>query len=268
MKTSPDGLRLIQSFEGYHKALPGGGCEAYLCPAGVWTIGYGCTEGVRPGMRWTRAEADAAFAEEIEQFERAVTRLVTREVTQHQFDALVSLAYNIGAEGLRGSTVLRKFNAGDIEGAAKAFHLWNKATVKGKLTVLPGLTSRRAREASHFQKPDAKPAEPYMPQAVSESPEKASRSIVGTVGAAAGTAAGGGVAISVPQIASPPDISQWTAWQSFGETMAALGSLIAANPLKASAVGGAILIVTFWPWICERVGNFYSWGRIKLGLAA
>ncbi|MGL4558672.1 MAG: glycoside hydrolase family protein, partial [Afipia sp.] len=64
MQLSTEGLRLIKSFEGYHRKLADGRCMAYRCPAGVWTIGWGCTEGVREGMVWTVEEAEAGLRRE------------------------------------------------------------------------------------------------------------------------------------------------------------------------------------------------------------
>ena len=170
MKLSKKGLELIQSFEGYHTAQADGSCVAYLCPAGVATIGWGCTEGVKLGMRWTREEADAAFVKELAVFEAAVERLVTVPLNQNEFDALVSFAYNCGSGALGKSTLLRKLNAGDREGAALSFAAWNK----GGGRVLKGLVRRRAAEAALFREPvagDAEPAGkviPDMPQKVDE----------------------------------------------------------------------------------------------------
>lgn len=146
---SAAGLDLIKEFEGYHKALPDGRCTAYLCPAGVWTIGWGCTEGVKPGMIWTRAEAEAALLRELARFERAVVSLVKVPINQHQFDGLVSFAYNCGSGALAKSTILRRLNAGDVAGAAAAFGMWTK----GGGRVLPGLVRRRQREAALFLTP-------------------------------------------------------------------------------------------------------------------
>ena len=96
MQISDDGLRLIKSFEGYLDKQSDGSCVAYLCPAGVPTLGWGCTEGVKLGMRWTEADAEAALRREIAKFEAGVARLVTVEINQNEFDALVSFHYNTG----------------------------------------------------------------------------------------------------------------------------------------------------------------------------
>lgn len=140
MKTSQEGIEAIQQFEG---------CvlETYRCAAGVCTIGYGHTgPDVVPGMVWTQSEAEAALRKDLERFERAVDGAITLDMTQGQFDALVSLAFNIGAKAFASSTLVKKFNAGDIAGAGDQFVVWNK--VNGK--VHAGLLQRRARELWMF----------------------------------------------------------------------------------------------------------------------
>ncbi|MCJ2030709.1 lysozyme [Methylobacterium sp. J-043] len=102
-------------------------------------------------MRITQAEADDILARDLVRFEDAVARLVRVPVTQNQFDALVSFAFNLGEGNLGSSTLLKKLNAGDYDGAADQFARWNKA--KGK--VLTGLTRRRAAEADLFRRPVA-----------------------------------------------------------------------------------------------------------------
>ena len=164
MQLSQEGLDLIKGFEGYHDSLPDGSCKAYRCPAGVWTIGWGETDGVRPGDTCTREQADRWLCEDVTDRTRAVRALCTVEPSPAELGALVSLAYNIGVPGLKGSTVLRQHNAGQRQAAARAFGLWNKARVAGALTELPGLTARRAREAAMYLQGDDDPAP--MPQAV------------------------------------------------------------------------------------------------------
>jgi lysozyme len=162
MQLSQSGLEFIASFEGYHRALPNGDCTTYYCPAGVLTIGYGCTEGIREGEVWTKQQAQDRFRIELAKHEAAVTRLTTVELNQNQYDALVSFSYNCGAGALQTSTLLKKLNAGDYEGAARQFPSWNKGGGK----VLPGLVRRRADEASLFRKPAAPSVEPDMAQKV------------------------------------------------------------------------------------------------------
>jgi lysozyme len=171
MHLSDNGIRLIKRFEGYHRRLPDGGCIAYRCPANVWTIGYGTTSGVAAGLIWTEAQAEAALRDDVGRFEAAVHRLVSAPLNQNQFDALVSFTYNVGEGNLAKSSVLRCVNSGDMAGAARAFHLWNKA--KGK--VLAGLVERRAREAALFARPvpeEEAIAVPNMPQEVDPPADK------------------------------------------------------------------------------------------------
>lgn len=178
MHVSQAGLDLIKSFEGYLDRMPDGSCRAYLCPADVWTIGWGCTEGVTEGLVWTRQQAEEGLRRELIKHENAIKKLVTVDLNQNEFDALVSFTYNVGAggaknpktgeitPGLSTSTLLRCLNAGDRAGAARAFALWNKGGGK----VLPGLVKRRAREALLFETPVEAPQKPEMPQKVEASP--------------------------------------------------------------------------------------------------
>jgi lysozyme len=142
MKTSAKGIALIKEHEG--KRL-----KAYLCPAGVWTIGYGHTTGagspaVREGMKITAAEADAILVRDLGIFERGVLNAVKVPLTQGQFDALVSFAFNCGIGALQKSTLLRKLNAGNYDAVPAELMKWTRAGGK----VLPGLVRRRREEAA------------------------------------------------------------------------------------------------------------------------
>jgi lysozyme len=108
------------------KQLEGCRLDAYQDSAGVWTIGYGHTKGVKPGDRITLAESDELLREDLDFFAPNVARLVRRPMTQNQFDALVCFAFNVGTgeDGFGGSTLLEKFNAGDVPGAAEQFGRW------------------------------------------------------------------------------------------------------------------------------------------------
>ena len=144
------------------------GCRlrAYRCPAGVPTIGWGATEGVALGMVWTQAQADQRLCDDLTATTFKVMAMLKEPADPNQLAALVSFAYNVGEGALAKSTVLKAHNARDYAAAARAFGLWNKATVGGVLTVLPGLTARRAAEAALYLKaePDAPVAS--MPQAI------------------------------------------------------------------------------------------------------
>lgn len=140
MKTGPAGLHLIKTFEGLK-------LNAYLCPAGVWTIGYGTTKGVKPGMAITAAKAEELLAQDLRKFEDTVNTSVAVPITQGMYDALVSFCYNVGAGAFRTSTLLRLLNKGEYESAALQFARWNRGGNK----VLPGLVRRRAAERELFE---------------------------------------------------------------------------------------------------------------------
>ena len=141
MKTSALGRKLIQGFEGYRS-------EAYLCPAGVWTIGYGHTAGVKEGDTCTRAEADAFLIEDLKWAEDTVNAQ-NLKLGQYQFDALVSFVYNVGSGNFNNSTLLKKLKnstaaTSDLESEWKKWKYANKVELKG-------LVRRRAAEWSLYQ---------------------------------------------------------------------------------------------------------------------
>lgn len=139
---SPEGIAAIQRFEGSR-------LTAYQDIAGIWTIGYGHTgAGVHAGLTITQEQADALFAKDVEWAERVVSAKVVATITQPQFDALVSLAYNIGAAAFSSSTLVRKLNAGDVKGAASEFLRWNRSGGQ----VVEGLRRRRESERALFLK--------------------------------------------------------------------------------------------------------------------
>lgn len=140
MQISKAGLDLIKQFEGLY-------LKAYRCPAGVPTIGYGHTAGVAMGQTITEQHADEYLRRAVRMFERAVERVVKVPLTQGQFDALVSFAFNLGAGALQSSTLLRLLNSGDYAGAADQFGRWTKAGGR----VLPGLVRRREAERRLFE---------------------------------------------------------------------------------------------------------------------
>ena len=166
MKLSKAGLDLMHKYEGFRN-------KPYLCPADIWTIGYGHVlyqEQIRcPVIRpvdkpdvlirkkyplktednrvWSKQEIDDLFNKDVATFERGVLRLVPGCVgRQGSFDALVSFAFNAGLGNLQRSTIRMKANRGDWEGAAEAFMAWTK----GGGRVLPGLVKRRQAEIALF----------------------------------------------------------------------------------------------------------------------
>jgi lysozyme len=166
VKLSKAGEDLMHKYEGFRS-------RPYLCPAHIWTIGYGHVlyqEQIRlpvvrvpdkhtPMIRkemplkpednrvWTKTEIDELFRTDVGTFERGVLRLVPGVVgRQGAFDALVSISFNFGLGNLQRSTIRMRANRGDWEGAADAFRVWTKGGGK----VLPGLVKRREAEIALF----------------------------------------------------------------------------------------------------------------------
>lgn len=140
---SDKALELIKEFEGLR-------LNAYRDPVGIVTIGYGYTNGagygpgVSLGDTWTAQQAEDMLVEGIQRFANSIQRHFVIKPNPDQFGAFVSLAYNIGWQSFVKSTALKRWNAGDVEGAAEAVTWWNKAGGK----VLRGLTRRREAEAA------------------------------------------------------------------------------------------------------------------------
>ena len=146
MTTSRVGINLIASFEDLV-------LTAYDDGVGVWTVGFGTTvypNGIRVkrGDSCTKAEAVSFFKHDLRRFEAAVNQAVKVVVNQNQFDALVSLAYNIGETAFKGSTLVKELNAGNYKAAADQFPKWNRGGGK----VMKGLVRRRAAERELFLK--------------------------------------------------------------------------------------------------------------------
>lgn len=145
MLTSPlsHALALIKRWEGCR-------LDAYPDPGSggdPWTIGWGSTgPGIRKGVTWTQQQADDRLMEDVSKFMNGVKKKVKVPASANELGAMTSLAYNIGLMAFAGSTLLRKYNAGDKAGASAQFQNWNKAGGK----VLKGLTRRRADERSVF----------------------------------------------------------------------------------------------------------------------
>ena len=166
MKLGAAGTELMHRYEGCRN-------KPYLCPAHIWTIGYGhvlyqeqirlpmvrIPEKETPMLRkefplkpedarvWSKAEIDEMFAADVGNFERGVLRLVPGAAgAQGRFDALVSFAFNAGLGNLQRSTIRMKANRGDWDGAAEAFMQWTKGGGK----ELPGLVARRKAERALF----------------------------------------------------------------------------------------------------------------------
>lgn len=140
MKTGDRGLALIKSFEGLR-------LEAYRDAAGILTIGYGSTgPHVTPGLRITEDRAEELLRADVERFERAVEAMVRLPLKQHEFDALVSFCYNVGAGAFSNSTLLREMNLGNRLKVGQEFVKWIYAGGR----PLRGLLRRRLTEALLF----------------------------------------------------------------------------------------------------------------------
>ena len=145
MKISSRGLELIKEFEGFSST-------SYLCPAKIPTIGWGNTfwedgRKVKMGEQISKEKALELLEYVVNKdFSQKIYPFIKVEVSQNQFDSMVSLAYNIGVEAFSKSTLLKKVNANDFKGAGEEFLRWNKAGGKEVL----GLTRRRERERELF----------------------------------------------------------------------------------------------------------------------
>ena len=135
MRTSDEGISLIRHFEGCSLG-------AYLCPAGVWTIGYGHTRSVKQGDVIDQEQAEALLIEDLEEFEGYVNSMVEVALKQNEFDALVSWVFNLGPGNFKESTLLNRVNYGPMSDVPYQIKRWNKAGGK----ELAGLTKRRAKE--------------------------------------------------------------------------------------------------------------------------
>ena len=206
MKLSDNGLKFIKRFEAYMKELPDGSCTAYQEVLGkkngepildIPTIGWGCTAGVKMGMVWSREKAEDALKIEIAEHEAIVNRVVTTELTQGQFDALVSFNYNCGK--LPSSTLLKYVNARKFD---KALSEFDKFVFAGGVR-LKGLERRRAGEKALFLEPDSNAREHTPQQAGTASVIQAVKENAGTIAKVAGAAVAGGGATVATQPEKP-----------------------------------------------------------------
>jgi len=140
MKLSEKGLDLIKKYEGLR-------LKAYKCPAGLWTIGYGSTFGVREGMEITEKQAEDMLWRDVHVAEVCVNGAVTVPLSQGEFDALVSFCHNLGCGKFRGSTLLRVLNDGRYDEAANQLLRWTR----GGGRELAGLVARRQAEKERFE---------------------------------------------------------------------------------------------------------------------
>lgn len=147
MKITPVGVTMVKHFEGFRS-------NAYLCPAGVWTIAYGATEGVRPGMIVTPQEGQVLLLKDMVRFENYVNKMIYRLMKWHEFDAIVSFSFNVGYRfsGKSKNSVLHDaINSGNTKVVVYKLSLYNKAKVDGRYIVLPGLVARRRAESFLYE---------------------------------------------------------------------------------------------------------------------
>lgn len=205
MPTSVNGRKFITKEEGRR-------LKAYQDSVNVWTIGVGHTSAAGPprvtqGMTITAAEADEILSRDLAQFEKSVEKNVKVPLTQNQYDALVSLCFNIGPTGFANSTVVKKLKVLDYQGAADAFLNWSRAGDQKEL-----LKARRQRERALFLK-DGPKVDPIT-RATKVTKEAAKNTPIATSTVIATATAGGGSLLS-----------QITSWEAVG----ALGLLIVAG---------------------------------------
>jgi lysozyme len=232
MHMSQGGLdNLLKKFEGCK-------LKAYLCPAGVCTIGYGHTSAagapmVNDGMTITQAQAEDILKRDIVKYEIAVMDLVKVKLTQNQFDVLTDFAYNAGVGNLKSSTMLKKINSGNLDAVPAELMKWTKGGGK----VLPGLIRRRqaagawwtAQDQAHDEQEDR--AEPDAPPKRTMVDSKQGNAAVLTAGL-------GGLGIA-KEVASQAQDASDTANQLAG---------LFANPnfLIMLAIMGLAAAIWFW----------------------
>ncbi|MEL6724667.1 MAG: lysozyme [Pseudomonadota bacterium] len=144
MRTSQAGLDVVKAFEGFR-------AQSELLPNGRWIIGYGHLRRAQEGVRVNEVEAEALLREyDLPPVERFVMRCVLAPMLQNEFDALVSLAFNIGPKAFASSDVVASLNGGNRLDAAHAFDLWRRAKIGGRVQVVDALVRRRAAEKALF----------------------------------------------------------------------------------------------------------------------
>ncbi|MDQ7018592.1 MAG: lysozyme [Robiginitomaculum sp.] len=141
--TSPTGFELIKAFEGFRaKAAP--------LANGGWVVGYGHTVSARKGTQISKNDASDLLRWDVKQLEGPLCDLIYAPLSQNQFDALVSLTFNIGLEHFQSSSVLRRLNEGCPVAAAAGFDAWRRASLNGEIIVVDALVRRRAAEKALF----------------------------------------------------------------------------------------------------------------------
>jgi lysozyme len=185
---SEAGLTLIKRFEGLR-------LKAYLCPGDVWTIGYGHTAGVTAGMVIDEDEAHRLLREDVANTERAISNMIRVAMTDDQFAALTSWAFNVGSGAARGSSLRKRLNAGDYDAIPTELAKWRMAGGK----VSNGLVRRRAAEAEMWSRTNIAPPSP-LPVPRPDNPDRSSpakSTTLQAVGVGGLTAVGGAIQAAV-----------------------------------------------------------------------
>lgn len=245
-KINEAGFDLIRDFEGLR-------LNAYQDSVGVWTIGFGSTKGVKRGQRITEEEAEELLREDLSTAESGVENALTEDVTDNQFAACVSLAFNVGVGAFRKSSIVKYINSGDALLAADRFLLYNKA--KGK--TLAGLTRRRKAERALFLKDDEPHTAPIKNGTVEEAPTASSTEVT-KVTSVEKTAEGTETKETtfVEKIASNDKIKEIA---STG--MSAIGTR-AANTAVSAGTGATIWAFITGNWIALAAGVIFIVGGI------
>lgn len=238
MKISADGINLIKEFEGVR-------LKSYKCPAGVYTIGVGHTSAagppeVKPGMTITQGQALKILNNDLTQYEDAINNNVKVDLTQNQFDALVSFVFNVGVGAFKKSTLLKKLNAGQYSAVPGELMKWTK----GGGQELPGLVRRRRAEAALWRgvsddgpiKQDAR-VEPDAPQP--------SKTMMQSKEGNAALVTGGAAAVSAAN-----DVARQA--KETGDSITSLLDLL-KNPTFIVLVLVVVAAAAIWYWRWQRL---------------
>lgn len=215
------GMNLIKRWEGCK-------LKAYKDVAGVWTVGYGLTTAagfieVGPDTTLTQEEADRYLEQAVNKYADGIRSAITAPINENQFAAFVSLAYNVGIYGVRRSSAVRRFNAGQLDKVPRAIRAWNKAGGR----VVQGLVNRREAEVELFQTPVVSVA--HQPAQQRTSPTQSKTMQASAIQLASGV--GGGIG--------------------------AIASL--EGNAQLIAIGGCVLVVLMAVWIMRE--RLKKWGE-------
>lgn len=239
MKTSPAGIALIQQFEGRR-------LEAYKCPAGIWTIGYGHTSAagapeVKPGMTITKQEANDILVRDLVKYENAVDRLVKVPLTQNQFDALVSFTFNVGEGALAKSTLLKKLNAGNYDAVPAELMKWTRGGGK----ELPGLVRRRRAEAALWRDVDDKASIDITESRIDPDVPKPKKTMAKSKEGNAAILTGGAAAVSAAS-----EVSRQV--KETGDSLTSVLDLV-KDPMFLAMVLIVVAAAAIWYWRKQRL---------------